>query len=559
MSSEPTDEESSGKKKQLDPNDNEASPLTRPTCEESTEGEEDDDDVDDDDTDDDNEDDDSDLENAQNGPSQPCSVNENENLLMEMCMSPPKYDRMSKRSKKQTRSDKARSGKGGAKTNNRSRSKGKGSGGKRPALVNSAENIDKAELAKNTYISEKLNELQEQRKVNESGSVSAPATATIKTSPSSATSGSHHFPVLHLAPSDSDLNPLDRRDRKDKTQKLLELALKSNNQTNNSQTLYKQQKQSFYSVATATAFAVAAQISAHLDENHKKHLNNNIWKELYDFFDHNNDRAKNLNEIELRLRAERAKIPPKIDNIKQTSFGFIKKVMNKEIANIKTPIGYSSLYENKNYIDQLCYLYYLVEDLINEIGAIENLYPSIEALRKDQPSYADKNFEATIKTLILWYKLIINLMNKSDILGKILGFRKNKEYADYWTWFDQRLSYSKNEFQYVQKWLCDNVETSLPQISSESTITSLVDIANVTSMNSTSQTTPTASTYASNQHPIYSPSISVTRPSNQNLVEIATHQYQRLQQQPQTRIDRQISFTIKSSNSNTNLLYNNFG
>ena len=88
--------------------------------------------------------------------------------------------------------------------------------------------------------------------------------------------------------------------------------------------------------------------------------------------------------------------------------------MNRELSScIRSPIEYSTLYERKPYIDQLCYLYWLVEDLINEIGKIESLYPSIEALKADQPCYADQAFQSTIKTLTLW--LAINYFKKAQL------------------------------------------------------------------------------------------------------------------------------------------------
>jgi hypothetical protein len=207
-----------------------------------------------------------------------------------------------------------------------------------------------------------------------------------------------------------------------KVQNLLQLALKNNNSSSTNQTLLKKQKQSnFFSnpITTFITTTPATTITSchtccppltnnpnNLDPNEnaqKKQISNCIWKEIYDFFEHYNDRSRSMFDIDARLLSVRSKIKFKIENIQSTSFGFIKSEMNREISGcIKSPIEYSMLYEKKPYIDQLCYLYWLVEDLINEIGFIESLYPSVEALKADQPAYADRAFESTIKTLILW-------------------------------------------------------------------------------------------------------------------------------------------------------------
>jgi hypothetical protein len=114
-------------------------------------------------------------------------------------------------------------------------------------------------------------------------------------------------------------------------------------------------------------------------------------------------------------------------------------------------------------------------------------------------------------------------MNKSDIMGRFLGFSKNKEYKEHWTWFDQRLSHSKTEFQTVQKWLNDNVEASLNQTGSTSINNSIND----------SSTT------------LISPSIQVTKPSVNNLAELG-------------KCERQISFALRATSSSVNLMYNSF-
>ena len=92
--------------------------------------------------------------------------------------------------------------------------------------------------------------------------------------------------------------------------------------------------------------------------------------------------------------------------------------MNNEIKEkLKTPLSYLNLCEGRAYMDQLCYVYWLVEDMINRVSYIETLYPSLRQMRHKEPTYADPEFEAVNKTLLLWYKIMTELMNKCDRLG----------------------------------------------------------------------------------------------------------------------------------------------
>lgn len=344
---------------------------------------------------------------------------------------------------------------------------------------------------------------------------------------------------------------------------LLQLALKSNNSSSATTSLYKKNKNSSglhtsIEMTNTGSLAKRTFITSHhyrltdmssscslSDETQKrKELNLSIWKEIYDFFEHYADRSRSMTEIDARLGHVRNKIKIKIEHIQATSFGCIKSGMNRELAAcIRSPIEYSSLYERKPYIDQLCYLYWLVEDLINEIGKIESLYPSIEALRAEQPTYADRAFESTIKTLTLWYKLIRQLMNKSDIMGRFLGFAKNKEYETHWTWFEKRLSYSRNEYETVQKWLHENVEASLNNVNNLSAET----LASGGGPSRAGATWSEASSSKESSATLTSPTIEVTKPSCSNLAHMADQ-----------KIDRQISFALRATTSSVNLLYNNF-
>lgn len=121
--------------------------------------------------------------------------------------------------------------------------------------------------------------------------------------------------------------------------------------------------------------------------------------------------------------------------------------MEQEIdTHMQTPAHFALLASHTNYIDQLCYIYWLVEDTINQIGYVESLYSSTKELSASQPAYADPRFEATSKTLVLWYKMMSDLMEKSDLLGHFLGFTRRPESKAYWPWFHTGLKYSRDEY-----------------------------------------------------------------------------------------------------------------
>ena len=190
------------------------------------------------------------------------------------------------------------------------------------------------------------------------------------------------------------------------------------------------------------------------DEKLRREKADNIWKHMYDFFAHFNDRAyQNEELIEKRLAEARSIIPVRVADIMSINFVAITSHMNQEIACMKTPADYSNLYERKIYIDQLCYLFWFVEHVCNQVSYIETLYPSTKQMREHQKSYASPKFEAATKTLLLWYKIVHDLMHTCDVVGKYLGFEKRPENKQYWTWFHERLVFSKAEFKNVQTWL----------------------------------------------------------------------------------------------------------
>ncbi len=213
-------------------------------------------------------------------------------------------------------------------------------------------------------------------------------------------------------------------------------------------------------------------------QQEKNNLADNVWKEIYDFFEFYNDRAAvdrtdqqasdraelqtldrpdHMDIIDKRLAEARLSIPITVKEIMSTNFHTITTKMNNEIKEkLKTPLSYLNLYEGKEYMDQLCYIYWLVEEMINRVSYIETLYPSTKQMQKNEPSYADPEFEAVNKTLLLWYRIMTELMSKSDKLGQVLGFEKREENKPYWNWFYQNLSYSRKEYDSVHRWLKQN-------------------------------------------------------------------------------------------------------
>ncbi len=269
------------------------------------------------------------------------------------------------------------------------------------------------------------------------------------------------------------------------------------------------------------------QVSQH-DEMARKLKAENIWKQIYDYFEFYNDRAFNSEElIEKRLIDARGIIPVIVDDTLNTNFSTITSHMNQEIfQNMKTPSDYSYLYERKNYIDQFCYLFWLVEDVCNRVSYIETLYSSTRIMARSQPQYASQKFQNVNKALWLWYKIVFELMHTCDVVGNYLGFTKKEENKKYWTWFNykngsnQRLNFSKVEFETVQQWLSESLAANINKITE-------------------------------------SPAICVTKPtfeeaSTENVViqEQKTH-FTHLKP---SRHRRQISFEHKSTKSNLNLL-----
>ena len=216
------------------------------------------------------------------------------------------------------------------------------------------------------------------------------------------------------------------------------------------------------STQSPSAYTVSTQSSIQKDDTEKQEKAENVWKHIFDYFDYFQDRAADTETIDKRLADIRSRIPILVSDILNTNFTAVSSLMNEEISkSMHTPTDYSNLFEAeyKNYIDQLCYLYWMVEDVINRIGYVESLYPSTRLLKLNEPSYASNDFEATSKTLLLWYKIMTELMKTCDVMGRFLGFARRQEHLQYWTWFDQRQGYSRQEYDKIQSWLNSNLQT----------------------------------------------------------------------------------------------------
>lgn len=255
-----------------------------------------------------------------------------------------------------------------------------------------------------------------------------------------------HKPALSKIPS-AEMDPFDRADNYKKISLLLKLALSVHNKNKHQYEQPYQQRpppptpstsninsplnslfQPQSSALSHNGFLASSNYSklnqSELD-NTRKQQADNVWKHIYDFFEHYDDRSPDNDLIDKRLAEIRSTIPTTINDIINSNFDGITSYMNLDIQEkLITPLDYSNLYESKVYIDQLCYLYWMVEEVINRIGYIESLYPSMRLLKENQLSYADPNFEATTKTLLLWYKTMTELMSKSDVLGLVFYILK---------------------------------------------------------------------------------------------------------------------------------------
>lgn len=442
-----------------------------------------------------------------------CSYQESDSDERNLCMSPPSSSRMDKRVPK-SRTNRSHSRKKKQK-NRKSFGKNTGKQQQQPhTLKNSAENVQKA--ASNEQLLDSL--LQEQLESNSMpntavsadhfrstwSSLISPAnsfndpteistsfkqqTITTTKKQDKKTSHLHHF-QNHL----DGLDPSGREESIKRITLLLKLALSTSmlkevrphalqmtvppppstpstslTQSNSFSHAFRNTTASTFSTqqsqlsshtpttASSTSSMVIQETAYLMRQQERTQQAEQVWREIYDYFEYYNDRATadNSDQAEKRLNDARAQIAVIIKEIMSTNFYQITHKMTHDIQErMCTPLSYLNLYEHKIYIDQLCYLYWLVEDVINRVSYIETLYPSLQSMKRNEPAYADPQFEAVNKTLVLWYKIMTELMTKSDTLGRFLGFAKREENKPYWSWFDERLSFSRKEYDSVHKWL----------------------------------------------------------------------------------------------------------
>lgn len=143
-----------------------------------------------------------------------------------------------------------------------------------------------------------------------------------------------------------------------------------------------------------------------------------VWKELYAYFELY--QLDEINEfiIESHLDEARRSIPSILKNIQNLNFSKINAQMNQEIASfVKSFRFYTYLFTHRDYIDNMRYIYYQVEDALNNIDYVESLYPSRRLLVESHPVYASSEFDSVYKTLIVWHQTMKDLMVKCDQLG----------------------------------------------------------------------------------------------------------------------------------------------
>lgn len=435
---------------------------------------------------------------------------------LNMCMSPPSSSRMIKKSTKRSSSK-----------SKRRRHHSKKKSDKRPLLINSAENVkvdDSSDLlyAKQEVISapvtsvEETDSLQWPKLTRQTNTVDY----SVSTKKTTSTTKKSVF-GCRINRSNINIDPFDRGDSIKKITLLLKLALStrmnkelklasvppppstpSTSMINNSFShAFKSNKSSDSNLSSQISFnKQSSALSNHstssmssqnacmqdVDLNRQQERYQqaeNVWKEIYDCFEFYNDRATpdNIELIDKRLAEARVLIPVTIKEIMSTNFQQITTKMNNDIKEkMRTPLSYLNLYDQKIYIDQLCYLYWLVEDVVNRVSYIETLYPSLRLMKINEPTYADPQFEAINKTLILWYKIMTELMTKCDTLGRFLGFAKRAENLPYWSWFDQRLDYSRKEYDNVHRWLKTNFKQNSRSQSRSQVSSPVIDLTKPT-------------------------------------------------------------------------------
>lgn len=153
-----------------------------------------------------------------------------------------------------------------------------------------------------------------------------------------------------------------------------------------------------------------------------QHRSQAIWRELYSFFEL--DYLEQV-DVDSHLEQARQSIPSILTSIQKLSFDHINSKMNQHIGMfVKGFKYYSYLFTDQDYIDQMRNIYMEVEDALSRIEYVESLYPSRRLLIESHPYYASPEFDSVHRTLILWHKIMRELMEKCNQLGKSM-FKTN--------------------------------------------------------------------------------------------------------------------------------------
>lgn len=301
-------------------------------------------------------------------------------------------------------------------------------------------------------------------------------------------------------------------------------------------------------------------------EQLQMHSKENLWYDLYDFFVNYNKRSKMFDQIKENLYKTRSKYVKKtINEILTINFNTITQSMQTDIELLLTASDYRRLNESPKYICKLSYLYCYIEDILNKVGYIESLYPSVKALELEEPNYASEEFTERIKTMLLWYNIMTNLMRQCDLFGRLLGFTKRDTYLHLWTWFDKNQNCSKRDYEKIQLLLLNNPSINLTLHTSNSwnkitPITEANSDNNISGSNEGSNTnfeegvndlaaSSQISTLRSNSFSNTTISDGLTL-SNTIKSKLATSP------RMTKKFNRQVSFELHASKSTADLLYN---
>ena len=269
------------------------------------------------------------------------------------------------------------------------------------------------------------------------------------------------------------------------------------------------------------------------------HSNENLWYNLYDYFVNYNKRSKTLEEIKENLNNTRSKyVQATINYILNLDLSIIGNQMQYDLKSGKlyNASDYRRLNESPKYICKLSYLYCYIEDILNRVGYIESLYPSLKALEKEESLYASEDFQNRIKTLLLWYNIMTDLMRQCDLFGRFLGFTKRESYHKLWTWFDKNQNYSLRDYEKIQ-----------------------LSLLNHSKAFDAPQTAPILKSSRSTSNSFLKPQISVSMPKSSTFEPLSSIVSTKVfQTSKPPKLQRQVSFELNASKPTKNLIYSSF-